>query len=76
MANTTDQNKILTFLEFIELSEGSSKVNPLQDLRKLMRKGKPKKKIASNNPESVSAISSEQPMDFGAEKSSLIVFDI
>ena len=77
MVTTINQNRILSFLQFIELSEELKKVNPLQDLRKLMGKNKGKKKLGSNNPpESLSVITPEPSLNFGPEKSQLIVFDI
>ena len=67
---------ILRFKEFIELSEVSNKVNPLQDIKRLMSKGKSKKKLGANNPpESLSVIIPEPSSNFGPEKSQLIVFD-
>ena len=77
MANTTEQNKMLTFLEFIELSESMNKDNPLRDLKRLMSRRKSKKKLGQNNPpESPSVITPEPSLNFGPEKSQLIVFDI
>ena len=68
---------ILRFKEFIELSEVSNKINPLQDIKKLIGKRKSKKKLGQNNqPESLSVVIPEPSLNFGPEKSQLIVFDI